>query len=165
MTRGLRRPGGTPGTVAVVSEGLLARLEARDRSHLRLQSHQSEIRRRWDFEFFNRIGRVEMWRGRCRLLASLLPALSYAGAPLAKPCPRFHIPLIEPDRWNYHIRLSDKAPRPRPRKVIGRPADYQHRPVLPVPDCLAVGLLTTANATNHSGAHSLPRSHLDASFA
>jgi len=103
------------------------------------------------------VGRVEMWRGRCRLLASPLPALSYAGAPLAKPCPRFHIPLIEPDRWNYHIRLSDKAPCHRPRKVISSSAANVHRPVLPMPYCLAVARLTTANATNDCGAHSLPR--------
>ena len=112
-----------------------------------------------------RVGRVEMWRGRVRQLASPLPALSYAGAPLAKPCPRFHIPLVEPDRWNYHIRLSDKAPCHRSRKVVRSPADNQHRPVLPVPYYLAGGLRTTASATNHAGAHSLPRSHLGASFA
>jgi hypothetical protein len=40
--------------------------------------------------------RVEMWRGSVGA-AYLLPALSSAGASLASPCFRFHIPLIEPD--------------------------------------------------------------------
>src|SRR5215475_5376319 len=51
--------GGTQRTVGVASDGLLAGPQARDRWHFRLQSHQSEIRRLWDFEFFNRIGRSE----------------------------------------------------------------------------------------------------------
>ena len=37
-----------------------------------------------------------MWRGGLGA-AYLLPALSSAGASLASPCFRFHIPLIEPD--------------------------------------------------------------------
>jgi hypothetical protein len=37
-----------------------------------------------------------MWRGGVGA-AYLLPALSSAGASLASPCFRFHIPLIEPD--------------------------------------------------------------------
>jgi hypothetical protein len=39
------------------------------------------------------IGGVEMWRGGVGA-AYLLPALSLAGASLASPCFRFHIPLI-----------------------------------------------------------------------
>jgi hypothetical protein len=33
-------------------------------------------------------------------LAYLLPALSVAGASLASPLIRFHIPLIKPDLWD-----------------------------------------------------------------
>ena len=42
-------------------------------------------------------------------LAYLLPALSVAGASLASPWLRFHIPLIKPDGRFSRIRLSDKA--------------------------------------------------------
>jgi len=49
-----------------------------------------------------------MWRG--GLGANyLLPALSAAGASIASPCFRFHIPLIEPDVRISHFRLSEKA--------------------------------------------------------
>ena len=46
------------------------------------------------------IGGVEVWRG---VLGKVyrLPALSYAGASLTRPCFRFHTPLIEPD-----VRIS-----------------------------------------------------------
>ena len=37
------------------------------------------------------------------------PALSSAGASLASPCFRFHIPLIEPDVRISRIRLSEKT--------------------------------------------------------
>jgi hypothetical protein len=57
-----------------------------------------------------------MWRGGVGA-AYLLPALSLAGASLASPCFRFHIPLIEPDRPISGIRLSEKGSRGRPRKV------------------------------------------------
>jgi hypothetical protein len=47
-----------------------------------------------------------MWRGGVGA-AYLLPALSYAGASIASPCFRFHIPLIEPDmqisRFSGHL--------------------------------------------------------------
>ena len=56
------------------------------------------------------IGGVEMWRGGVGA-AYLLPALSFAGASLASPCFRFHIPLIEPDRPISGIRLSEKVSR------------------------------------------------------
>ena len=49
-----------------------------------------------------------MWRGGVGA-AYLLPALSLAGASLASPCFRFHIPLIEPDVQIYRIRLSEKT--------------------------------------------------------
>jgi hypothetical protein len=60
---------------------------------------------------FQRAGRrcgVEMWRGGLGA-AYLLPALSSAGASLASPCFRFHIPLIEPDVRICRIRLSEKT--------------------------------------------------------
>ncbi len=41
--------------------------------------------------------------------AYLLPALSVAGASLASPWLRFHIPLIKPDGRISRTRLSDKA--------------------------------------------------------
>jgi hypothetical protein len=54
------------------------------------------------------MGGVEMWRGGLGS-AYLLPALSFAGASLAVPCFRFHIPLIEPDVPVSGIRLSEKT--------------------------------------------------------
>jgi hypothetical protein len=51
---------------------------------------------------------VEMWRGGVGA-AYLFPALSSAGASLASPCFRFHIPLIEPDVRICRIRLSEKT--------------------------------------------------------
>ena len=50
---------------------------------------------------------VEMWRGGVGA-AYLLPALSLAGASLATPCFRFHIPLIEPDGRISRFRLSER---------------------------------------------------------
>ena len=47
-----------------------------------------------------------MWRGGLGS-AYLWPTLSSAGASLASPCSRFHIPLIEPDVRICRIRLSD----------------------------------------------------------
>jgi hypothetical protein len=38
-----------------------------------------------------------------------LPALSYAGASLTRPCFRFHTPLIEPDVRISRFRLSEKT--------------------------------------------------------
>jgi hypothetical protein len=49
-----------------------------------------------------------MWRGGLGA-AYLFPALSSAGASLASPCFRFHIPLIEPDVRSCRIRLSEKT--------------------------------------------------------
>ena len=51
---------------------------------------------------------VEMWRGGLGS-AYLWPTLSSAGASLASPCFRFHIPLIEPDVRICRIRLSEKT--------------------------------------------------------
>ncbi len=48
-----------------------------------------------------------MWRGGVGA-AYLFPALSSAGASLASPCFRFHIPLIEPDGRISRFRLSEK---------------------------------------------------------
>src|SRR6516162_10733784 len=47
----------------------------------------------------------------------LLPPLSSGGALLVRPWLRFHIPLIEPDRRIYRIRLSDKTSRLHPRRA------------------------------------------------
>jgi hypothetical protein len=49
-----------------------------------------------------------MWRGGVGA-AYLLPALSSAGASIATPCFRFHIPLIEPDGRISRFRLSEKG--------------------------------------------------------
>ena len=57
-----------------------------------------------------------MWRGGVGA-AYLLPALSLAGASLASPCFRFHIPLIEPDVRISRFRLSEKGSRGRPREI------------------------------------------------
>ena len=57
---------------------------------------------------FRMVCGVEMWRGGVGA-AYLLPALSLAGASLASPCFRFHIPLIEPDVRICRIRLSEKT--------------------------------------------------------
>jgi hypothetical protein len=51
---------------------------------------------------------VEMWCGGLGE-AYRWPALSSAGASLASPCFRFHIPLIEPDVRICRIRLSEKT--------------------------------------------------------
>jgi hypothetical protein len=51
--------------------------------------------------------------------AYLLPAISLAGASLASPCVRFHIPLIEPDVRISRFRLSEKGSRSRPREIMG----------------------------------------------
>src|SRR4029077_10001534 len=56
-----------------------------------------------------------MWRGGVGT-AYLLPALSSAGASLASPCFRFHIPLIEPDVRIWRIRLSEKTRWRKTRK-------------------------------------------------
>src|SRR5258705_12196845 len=64
---------------------------------------------------------VEMWRGGVGT-AYLLPALSSAGASLASPCFRFHIPLIEPDVRISRFRLSEKGSRCRPREMARPPA-------------------------------------------
>jgi hypothetical protein len=69
-----------------------------------------------------------MWRGGVGA-AYLLPALSYAGASIAAPCFRFHIPLIEPDRPVSGIRLSEKGSRCRPREIarpLGNADETQH---------------------------------------
>src|SRR5271169_1547193 len=69
-----------------------------------------------------------MWRGGVGA-AYLLPALSSAGASIASPCFRFHIPLIEPDRPISGIRLSEKVSRCRPREIarpLGKADKTQH---------------------------------------
>jgi hypothetical protein len=62
-----------------------------------------------------------MWRGGVGA-AYLFPALSSAGASLASPCFRFHIPLIEPDVRISRFRLSEKGSRGRPREMARPPA-------------------------------------------
>ena len=69
-----------------------------------------------------------MWRGGLGA-AYLLPALSYAGASIASPCFRFHIPLIEPDVRISRFRLSEKGSRCRPREIarpLGKADKAQH---------------------------------------
>jgi hypothetical protein len=61
-----------------------------------------------------------MWRGGLDA-AYLLPALSSAGASIATPCFRFHIPLIEPDGRISRFRLSEKGSRCRPRETARPP--------------------------------------------
>jgi hypothetical protein len=61
-----------------------------------------------------------MWRGRNRREACLLPALSDAGARVAAPSLRFHIPLVEPNVRYLRIRLSDRSSCSRPREVAGQ---------------------------------------------
>src|SRR5271169_6132695 len=71
---------------------------------------------------------VEMWRGGVGA-AYLLPALSLAGASLASPCFRFHIPLIEPDVRISRVRLSEKGSRCRPREIarpLAKADEAQH---------------------------------------
>jgi len=71
---------------------------------------------------------VEMWRGGVGA-AYLLPALSSAGASIASPCFRFHIPLIEPDMRISRFRLSEKGSRCRPREIarpLGDADETQH---------------------------------------
>src|SRR5215813_13715569 len=60
--RSPRRRGGTQGPLAIASESLLARLHGLISWRLRFQSYPSEIRRRCDVEFFNRIGHVQTIR-------------------------------------------------------------------------------------------------------
>jgi hypothetical protein len=69
-----------------------------------------------------------MWRGGVGA-AYLLPALSLAGASLASPCFRFHIPLIEPDMRISRVRLSEKGSRCRPREIarpLAKADEAQH---------------------------------------
>jgi hypothetical protein len=69
-----------------------------------------------------------MWRGGLGA-AYLFPALSSAGASIASPCFRFHIPLIEPDGPVSGIRLSEKGSRCRPREIarpLGKADEAQH---------------------------------------
>jgi hypothetical protein len=69
-----------------------------------------------------------MWRGGLGA-AYLLPALSLAGASLASPCFRFHIPLIEPDVRISRFRLSEKVSRCRPREIarpLGKADETKH---------------------------------------
>jgi hypothetical protein len=61
-----------------------------------------------------------MWRGGVGA-AYRLPALSSAGASLASPCFRFHIPLIEPDGRISRFRLSEKGSRCLTREMARPP--------------------------------------------
>src|SRR3954465_15452727 len=73
-------------------------------------------------------GAADAWPDRPRCVESrcgavavgrtyLYPPLSSGGASLVRPWLRFHIPLIEPDRRIYRIRLSDKTSRLHPRRA------------------------------------------------
>src|ERR1700675_1220589 len=61
----------------------------------------------------------------------LLPPLSFGGALLVRPCPRFHTPLIELDVQISRIQLSDKTSRLHPRHVAPKPAQA-YEPKVPV---------------------------------
>ncbi len=50
---------------------------------------------------------------------------------MARPWPRFHIPLIEPDMQISRIRLSDKSSRLHPRHVVPKPGQA-YEPEVPV---------------------------------
>src|SRR6516162_8849540 len=73
--------------------------------------------------------RVEMWRGGGGR-TYLYPPLSSGGASLVRPWLRFHIPLIEPDRRIYRIRLSDKTSRLHPRRATTKPGQAYEPKVL-----------------------------------
>src|SRR6516165_1861965 len=60
----------------------------------------------------------------------LYPPLSSGGASLVRPWLRFHIPLIEPDRRIYRIRLSDKTSRLHPRRATTKPGQAYEPKVL-----------------------------------
>ena len=89
-----------------------------------------------------------MWRGGLGA-AYLFPALSSAGASIASPCFRFHIPLIEPDGPISGIRLSEKGSRCRPRETarpLGKADKAQHfvqgclrKPLGPRPHLFVLG--------------------------
>src|SRR5271156_4889869 len=61
--------------------------------------------------------RVEMWRGGGRSNISVAAPFVWRCPSLVRPWLRFHIPLIEPDRRSYRIRLSDKTSRLHPRRA------------------------------------------------
>src|SRR5437868_3607407 len=50
---------------------------------------------------------------------------------MARPWPRFHTPLIEPDWQISRIRLTDKTSRLHPRHVVPKPAQA-YEPKVPV---------------------------------
>jgi hypothetical protein len=52
----------------------------------------------------------------------LFPPLSFDGASLVRPWPRFHTPLIELDRQISRIELPDKTSRRHPPHVVPKPA-------------------------------------------
>jgi hypothetical protein len=89
-----------------------------------------------------------MWRGGLGA-AYRLPALSAAGASIASPCFRFHIPLIEPDVRISRFRLSEKGSRRRPREAarpLGNADETQHivqgclgKPLGPRPNLFVLG--------------------------
>jgi hypothetical protein len=62
-----------------------------------------------------------MWRGGVGV-AYRLPAPSSAGASIASPCFRFHIPLIKPDVRISRFRLSEKGSPCRPRDQASKTA-------------------------------------------
>src|SRR5213083_2125296 len=71
------------------------------------------------------VSRAKMTRlveSRCGAVALgrtyLLPPLSFGGALLVRPWPRFHTPLIEPDRQISRIRLSNKTSRFRVQRHL-----------------------------------------------
>ena len=61
-----------------------------------------------------------MWRGDFRLNISVFRPFRLTVPYWFSRSFRFHIPLIEPDRQIFRIRLSDKTSRLRPRHVAAK---------------------------------------------
>src|SRR5215471_5354902 len=102
----------------IASKVCLLRLTCRERVH-------PPTRSEGPFMVESRCGAVSVGR------TYLFPPLSSGGALVVRPWLRFHIPLIEPDRRLYRIRLSDKTSRLHPRHVA--PARGQaYEPEVPV---------------------------------
>src|ERR1700680_5016754 len=93
---------------------------------------QEDSRRKFQIQAQPDVSAVESDRGAVAVgRAYLLPPLSFGGASLVRPWPRFHTPLIELDRQISRIQLSDKTSRLHPRHVVPKPAQA-YGPKVPV---------------------------------
>ena len=75
------------------------------------------------------LGRVDDWRGSRGQWG--VAVFRSRPVPQSTPELRFQSPLIEPDLWISHIRLSDKTSRLHPRHVMPKPAQA-YEPEVPV---------------------------------